>query len=83
MHRVLPPTVFHIPAFNLYSGFQAKAWWDSDVGSCLFSHLGQILPNIIAELVCDVILLVVMFVGVLNKRSEGKLWRLLYRQVCS
>jgi len=65
------------------SVMQAGMGWDSGAGSCGFSNTVQLLPNIIVALVCEATMLLVMFVGVLKKRSENKLWRLLYRQVSS
>src|SRR5882762_10130524 len=68
---------------TLCSAFQAKAQWDSASRTCVSIDTHQFLSNLIFTFCCEMIFVLMMFVGVLRNRSQSKLWRLLYHQVCS
>src|SRR5882762_11207835 len=68
---------------TLCSTLQNKAQWDSASRTCVSIDTHQFLSNFIFTFCCEMIFVLMMFVGVLRNRSQSKLWRLLYHQVCS
>ena len=65
------------------TGFQGHAVWDPIATGCLITKTVQQRANIWATLAIDVALLLLMFVGVLRRRSQSALWNVLYHQVRS
>jgi hypothetical protein len=62
------------------SSFQARAVWTPVANTCVISGTDAFRWGILINLVVDVSLLCIMFVGVLHKKNATYLWRMLYLQ---
>jgi hypothetical protein len=67
-------------AIAFYSSTKAHAVWTPVVNTCVITGTDGFRWGILINLVVDVSLLCIMFVGVLHKKNATYLWRMLYLQ---
>lgn len=59
---------------------QAHATWNAELGVCAVTGTNAFRWSILINLIVDVSLLCIMFVGVMQKKNATRLWRMLYFQ---
>ena len=62
------------------SSIQGQAVWSPEAGTCVISGTNAFRWSLLVNLVVDLSLLSIMFVGVLQKKNATHLWRMLYFQ---
>jgi hypothetical protein len=62
------------------SSIQAQAVWSPEARTCVISGTNAFRWSLLVNLVVDLSLLSIMFVGVLQKKNATQLWRMLYFQ---
>ncbi|KAI9507576.1 hypothetical protein F5148DRAFT_1203583 [Russula earlei] len=64
----------------VWSSTKARAVWVPEVNTCAVTGTGVFRWSILVNLIVDLSLLCIMFVGVLHKKNATFLWRMLYLQ---
>jgi hypothetical protein len=59
---------------------QAQAVWSPEAHACVITGTNAFRWSLVVNLVVDLSLLSIMFVGVLQKKNATHLWRMLYFQ---
>ena len=59
---------------------QAKAAWSPEAHTCVITGTNAFRWSLLVNLVVDLSLLSIMFIGVLQKKNATHLWRMLYLQ---
>lgn len=59
---------------------QAKAVWSPEAHTCVITGTNTFRWSLLVNLVVDLSLLSIMFIGVLQKKNATHLWRMLYFQ---
>jgi len=67
-------------AMATYSTTKAHAVWSPAVKTCVITGTNSFRWSVLANLVVDLSLLCIMFLGVLHKKNATYLWRMLYLQ---
>jgi len=67
-------------AMSFWSSTQAQAVWNDVAHACIISGTGIFRWSILVNLIVDLSLLCIMFVGVLHKKNATYLWQMLYFQ---
>ena len=62
------------------SSVQAQAVWSSEAHACVITGTNNFRWSLLVNIVVDLSLLSIMFVGVLQKKNSTHLWRMLYFQ---
>lgn len=62
------------------SSVQAHAVWDPPADGCLITGTNTFRWSLLVNLIVDLSLLCIMFLGVLQKKNATHLWRMLYFQ---
>ncbi|GJJ06900.1 hypothetical protein Clacol_001096 [Clathrus columnatus] len=71
--------LLHI-SFLIYAMTQAHSIWDTATDACIELNTQHNLKNFLVTLSTDLALLAIMLSGIWDKRKEGGLWKLVYRQ---
>jgi hypothetical protein len=62
------------------SSMQGHAVWSPQANTCLITGTSDFRWSLLVNLIVDLSLLCIMFIGVLNKRNATHLWQMLYLQ---
>jgi len=65
---------------SVWSTTRAHAVWDPPANACLITGTNNFRWSLLVNLVVDLSLLCIMFLGVLQKKNATHLWRMLYFQ---
>ena len=66
--------------FGDVTSIQAHTVWNQQANACVVTGTAAFRWSILTNLIVDVTLLSIMFVGVMRKKNTTRLWRILYFQ---